>query len=269
MTRVPEADGGDTGATTFELREVSVRRGATLALDRVSLTVRPGERVAIIGPSGAGKTTLIGLLNGTALATSGEVRALGCSYRHASARRIRATQRRIGTIHQRFDVVAQLRTVHNVNAGRLGVWPFWKAVLSLVLPREVHGAREALEQVGIADKLHERTGDLSGGEQQRVAIARVLVQRPDAILADEPVASLDPTRGLEIMELLLDISAGAGTTLLASLHDVDMALDKFERVIGLRSGAIAFDKRREELADDEVRTLYTIERTDEPSAAED
>ncbi|MBA0124878.1 ATP-binding cassette domain-containing protein [Haloechinothrix sp. YIM 98757] len=244
----------------FELRDVSVRLGQVEALSGVDLVVRSGERVAIIGPSGAGKTTLISLLNGTTTATRGEVRALGCPYARASARNIRATQRRIGTIHQRFDVVAQLRTVHNVNAGRLGTWPFWKAALSLVLPRDVPRVREALAQVGIRDKLHERTGDLSGGEQQRVAIARVLVQQPDAILADEPVASLDPTRGLEIMKLLLDISAESETALLASLHDVDMALDKFERVVGLRDGRIVFDKRRENLHDDEVRALYTIDQ---------
>lgn len=235
------------------------------ALAGVNLTVRSGERVAIIGPSGAGKTTLIGLLNGTVSASSGQVRSLDCDFARSPARRIRATQRRIGTIHQQFDVVDQLRTVHNVNAGRLGNWPFWKAALSLMLPRDVGPVRDALARVGIADKLNERTGDLSGGEQQRVAIARVLVQRPELILADEPVASLDPARGLEIMDLLLDLSAEGETTLLASLHDVDMALDKFERVVGLRAGRVAFDKRRTDLLDKEITALYTIEHQAGPS----
>lgn len=245
----------------FELRAAGVRLGTVTALAGVDLEVAAGERVAIIGPSGAGKTSLIGLLNGTVAATTGQVRVLGCDYRHASARQIRATQRRIGTIHQRFDLVDQLRTVHNVNAGRLGSWPFWKAAVSLVLPRDVQRVRAALERVGIGDKLHERTGDLSGGEQQRVAIARVLVQEPSAILADEPVASLDPARGLEVMNLLLDLSAEAGVTLLASLHDVDMALGRFERVVGLREGRIAFDKPRPNLLESEVDALYAIERT--------
>lgn len=153
--------------------------------------------------------------------------------------------------------------MHNVNAGRLGSWPFWKAALSLLLPRDVQRVHAALDRVGIGDKMHKRTGDLSGGEQQRVAIARVLVQDPLAILADEPVASLDPARGREIMSLLLELSTEAGVTLLASLHDVDMALDSFERVVGLRAGRIAFDKRRADLRPDEIAALYAFERAPE------
>ncbi|MPY97383.1 MAG: ATP-binding cassette domain-containing protein [Actinophytocola sp.] len=248
----------------FALDGVGVSYGKNTALARVDLTVEPGERIAIIGPSGAGKSTLIGVLNGTVAATSGEVTALGCDYRRAPAREIRKSQRRVGTIHQRFDLVEQLRTVHNVNAGRLGSWPFWKAALSLLLPRDVQRVRAALDRVGIGDKLHHRTGDLSGGEQQRVAIARVLVQDPVMILADEPVASIDPARGREIMSLLLELSAEAGVTLLACLHDVDMALGSFERVVGLRAGQIAFDKKRADLTDDEVDALYAFERATEP-----
>jgi phosphonate transport system ATP-binding protein len=243
----------------FELRQAGVRWGSTDALAEVDLVVMPGERVAIIGPSGAGKTTLLGLLNGTVAATSGQVRALGCRYTGASQRQIRAVQRRIGTIHQRFDLVDQLRTVHNVNAGRLGSWPFWKAAVSLLLPRDVEPVRTALHRVGIGDKLHERTGDLSGGEQQRVAVARILVQEPDAILADEPVASLDPARGRQIMRHLLDHTAEEGATLHHRQHAVDMALGKFERVVGLRAGRVAFDKRRADLLDDEVRALYAFD----------
>lgn len=247
----------------FTLSAVGVRYGATTALADIDLTIRSGERVAIIGPSGAGKSSLIGVLNGTVAATSGRVRALGCDYRSAPARSVRVTQRRIGTIHQQFGLVDQLRTVHNVNAGRLGSWPFWKAALSLLLPRDVQRVHAALDRVGIGDKMHKRTGDLSGGEQQRVAIARVLVQDPLAILADEPVASLDPARGREIMSLLLGLSTEAGVTLLASLHDVDMALDRFERVVGLRAGRIAFDKRRADLRPGEIAALYAFERAPE------
>jgi phosphonate transport system ATP-binding protein len=254
-------DGERQDEPTFELRGATVRFDALTALRDIDLTVRRGERVAVIGPSGAGKSSLIGLLNGTVTATGGYVRTLGCVYGEASARRIRQTRQRIGTIHQRFDLVDQLRTVHNVNAGRLGGWPFWKAALSLVLPRDVERVRVALERVGIADKLHERTGDLSGGEQQRVAIARVLVQQPAAILADEPVASLDPARGREIMDLLLDLGSESDATLLASLHDVDMALARFERVVGLRAGRVVFDKARSELTDSEVTALYALERS--------
>lgn len=248
----------------FALSGVGVSYGKNTALTGIDLTVEPGERIAIIGPSGAGKSTLIGVLNGTVAATNGEVTALGCDYRRARAREIRRSQHRVGTIHQRFDLVEQLRVVHNVNAGRLGSWPFWKAALSLLLPRDVQRVQAALNRVGIGDKLHHRTGDLSGGEQQRVAIARVLVQDPVMILADEPVASIDPARGREIMSLLLELSAEAGVTLLACLHDVEMALGSFERVVGLRAGQIAFDKKRADLTDDEVDALYAFERATEP-----
>jgi phosphonate transport system ATP-binding protein len=247
----------------FELADVSVRYGSVHALNDVNLTVRRGERVTVIGPSGAGKSSVIGLLNGTIMPTRGRVRVLGQDLATVAARALRAVQCRIGTIHQQFDLVEQLRVVNNVNAGRLGTWPFWKAALSLVRPREVDRVHRALERVGIADKLYARTGDLSGGEQQRVAIARVLVQRPAAVLADEPVASLDPARGREIVNLLHDISAETGTTLLASLHDVDIALDRFERVVGLRHGRIVFDTTPERLNGHEIDRLYAIERQPE------
>ena len=249
----------------FDLHDVGVRFGATKVLTGVRLAIRAGERVAVIGPSGAGKSTLIGLLNGTVTATQGSVRALDCPYGEATARRVRAAQQKIGTIHQQFDLVGELRTVHNVNAGRLGAWPFWKAALSLLLPRDVQPVRAALDRVGIGDKYNSRTGDLSGGEQQRVAIARVLVQRPQVILADEPVASLDPARGLEIVNLLLDLSVETGTTFVASLHDVEMALGRFERVVGLREGQIAFDKSAAELTENEIADLYLLERAEEPA----
>jgi phosphonate transport system ATP-binding protein len=243
----------------FELTDVSVRYGHVHALSRINLTVQQGERVAVIGPSGAGKSSAIGLLNGTLMPTDGRVRVLHCDLAAATARQLRDVQRKLGTIHQQFDLVEQLRVVNNVNAGRLGAWPFWKAVLSLLLPREVPKVCQALDRVGIGEKLHMRTGDLSGGEQQRVAIARVLVQQPVAVLADEPIASLDPARGAEIINLLHDISIETGTTLLASLHDVDIALERFQRVIGLRCGRIAFDAQPTDLKREDLAALYALE----------
>lgn len=245
----------------FQLRAASVQFADCAALQDVDLTVTPGERIAVIGPSGAGKSSLIGLLNGTVVADDGTVEALGFDYAHASTRQLRSVQRRVGTIHQHFDLVEQLRTVHNVNAGRLGGWPLWKAVLSLILPRDTVPVRQALARVGIPDKLYSRTGDLSGGEKQRVAIARVLVQQPVAILADEPVASLDPVRGKEIINLLHDIAEAAGVTLLASLHDVSMAMHRFERIIGLRDGRIVFDRPPEGLDPTMLGELYRLSAT--------
>ncbi len=246
-------------APVFELEGAGIRYGTVRALRGVDLNVGRGERVAVIGPSGAGKSSLIGLLNGTLVPTQGRVRVLGRDLAASSPRELRDVQRRLGTIHQQFDLVNELRAVHNVNAGRIGSWPLWRAVLSLLLPREVASARLAMERVGIGGKLYARTEDLSGGEQQRVAIARVLVQQPAAILADEPVASLDPARGREIVNLLHDITAETGATLLASLHDVQLAMGRFERVIGLRDGLVAFDAAPARLAQGEIDTLYALE----------
>lgn len=252
------------GDAVFQLRGAGVRFASGQALAGVDVEIERGERVAVIGPSGAGKSSLIAVLNGTLALTEGTVRVLGRDYATASARDLRRVQRRLGTIHQQFDLVDQLRCVHNVNAGRLGSWSIWKAALSLIVPRDLQQVQRALERVGIGDKLDARTGDLSGGEQQRVAIARVLVQQPVAILADEPVASLDPVRGEEIVNLLHDISIEEGLTLLASLHDVGLALERFDRVIGLRGGRIAFDTSPSLLGRGEIDALYSLERQRNP-----
>lgn len=245
---------------TFEMRGAGVSFGTVTAVRGCDLRIGVGEQVAVIGPSGAGKSSLIGLLNGTIAPTEGSVTALGCDYAEARPSELRRVQRRIGTIYQHFALVEELRTVHNVNAGRLGSWPFWKAAVSLISPRDVETVEQALYRVGIGEKLYTRTSMLSGGQKQRVAIARVLVQRPAAILADEPIASLDPRRGREIINLLHDISVEFGITLLASLHDVDVALRRFERVIGLRGGRVVFDSDPGKLPRAAVDDLYSLER---------
>src|SRR5690606_19041899 len=145
----------------------------------LDLQVHAGERVALVGPSGAGKSTLLRLCTGAVRPSAGEVEVLGQSLVRGSARAHDAVRRRIGTIHQRLHLVGRLKVVHNVNAGHLGRWNTWQALTSLARPREVEQARAALARTGIADKLHTRTDRLSGGEQQRVALARVLVQDPD------------------------------------------------------------------------------------------
>lgn len=242
----------------FELRNVSQRFGALPALSDINLRIIAGERVALAGPSGAGKSTLIKLLNGTLLPTAGEVWALGHNLADLSPRALRRVQRQIGTVYQQFHLVDSLRVIHNVNAGHLGRWSFLKSVLSLVWPLEVESAAQALAQVGIPEKIYARTDQLSGGEQQRVAIARVLLQQPRAILADEPVASLDPERGREIMDLLRRLSQETRKTLVASLHQVDFARSHCERFVGLRQGRMLFDAPANAVTPDMVAALYRI-----------
>ncbi|MFN2505273.1 MAG: phosphonate ABC transporter ATP-binding protein [Acidimicrobiales bacterium] len=245
--------------TVFALRGVAVRFGALVALEGVDLDIRAGERVAVVGPSGAGKSTLLGVLNGTVQPSEGRVEALGQELSGLRPRQLRSVQRRIGAIHQQFDLVDSLRVVHNVNAGRLGEWSLARAAWSLLSPREVDRVEAALARVGISEKLYERTNRLSGGQQQRVALARVLVQDPVAILADEPISSLDPARGREVMNLLRDLAVELGRTLVVSVHAFEYALSHFDRVVGLRSGRVLFDAPAAEVDAAMAEELYRID----------
>lgn len=172
---------------------------------------------------------------------------------------LRQIQRQIGTIYQQFHLVDNLRVIHNVNAGHLGRWSFFKAAVSLISPREVATAARVLNQVGIAEKLYERTDRLSGGQQQRVAIARALVQNPSAILADEPISSLDPERSREIIQMLRQLSQDSGKTLVTSLHAFEYARNYYERIIGLRQGRILFDAPPLAVSPRMVEELYRTE----------
>ncbi|MGH8065803.1 MAG: phosphonate ABC transporter ATP-binding protein [Candidatus Entotheonellia bacterium] len=228
----------------------------TVAVDEVTLDIQAGERVAVIGPSGAGKTTLFRLLNATLRPTSGRLWFDEADLESLSGRRLRHLRRRIGTVYQQHNLVPQLRVINNVLAGRLGRWSLPKALLSLMSPQERSIALGALEQVGIPEKLYTRTAHLSGGQQQRVAIARALVQDPDVILADEPVSSVDPTLGRTIIELLMQLTETHKKTLVANLHAVSFALDFFPRVIGFRQGRVAFDLPSAAVTDKVMADLY-------------
>jgi len=243
----------------FTLTNVTKQFGNLAALHDVSLRIEPGERVALVGPSGAGKSTLIGLLNGTQQADAGQVQLLGRDVTQLHPKQLRTVQKRIGTIYQQFHLVDNLAVIHNVNAGQLGHWSLWRALLSLLRPSDTTTVYEALRKVGIPEKLYERTGQLSGGQQQRVALARVLVQNPDVILADEPIASLDPERAREIMDLLSHLAQEMGKTLVVSVHAVEFAYSHCERIIGLRDGRILFDAPANQVTPDQVNSLYRID----------
>jgi len=232
------------------------RFGGHRALADVDLTVRQGERVAVLGPSGAGKSTLLALLNGAWPATSGVVEVLGEDLGALSHGRRRLVQRRIGLVSQRLDLIDQVRVLHNVNAGRLGRWPTWRALMSLTLARPDAEVRDALERVGLGWAASERTERLSGGERQRVAIARLLVQQPELVLADEPVSSLDPGRAEEILGLLR--VASAGSALVLSLHQPELAQEHCTRAIGLLGGEIVFDLPVDQLDPARLTALYAL-----------
>jgi len=227
-----------------------------VALNGIHLGIQKGERVALIGPSGAGKTTLFRLLNYTLRPTSGKLWINGEDVENLHGRRLRQARRLIGTVYQQHNLVPRLSVIHNVLAGQLGRWSTLRSLTSLAKPHEMEIAHKALSQVGIPDKIFERTDELSGGQQQRVAVARVLVQDPEVILADEPVSSVDPTLASTIVRLLIDISESTRKTLVVSLHSVDLALAYFPRVIGVKHGKAAFDLAPDKISEAMLEDLY-------------
>lgn len=235
------------------------------ALSGISLAADRGERIALIGPSGAGKTSLLGVL-GTALAPQeGSVAVLGCRVGLPSGSPNRALRARIGTVHQAPPIPPRQRVVTAVLAGRLGQWPAWKSLLSLLYPLDVAGARAALERVELGEKLFSRCDQISGGQLQRAGIARVLYQQAELILADEPVSALDPALALSTVRLLVDDTARRGATLVASLHAVDLALACFPRIVGVKAGEIAFDLPAAEVTDTLLHELYASEGQELPT----
>ena len=238
--------------------------GKNRGLASLNIAIYPGERVALVGPSGSGKTTLLRLLAGALVPDEGPGAVVidGKSPGHLKPGRELASL--VGIVSQRFDLVPHLPVLHNVLAGRLGHWSLARSILSLVWPMERRAAQQALARVGIADKINERPGHLSGGEQQRVAIARMMMQSPLVILADEPVASLDPARAEEVMDLLVRLvswngdDGSSGRTLIASLHTASLIRRHFTRVIGLRESRVQFDLPASELDDAVLDELYDL-----------
>jgi phosphonate transport system ATP-binding protein len=245
----------------LRLSDVVVHLGGNPVLRGVNLDVACGERVALLGPSGAGKTTLLRVVNGVIVPRSGAVEVQGVNLQDLEPGALRRLRSRIGFVHQDHSLVSNLRVLHNVLAGRLGQRGFWSSLRNaLYTPRvdllEIH---RILERVGIGDKLYQRTDSLSGGQQQRVALARALYQQPRTLLADEPVASVDPTRSRDLLKLMNELATEEGWTLLVSIHDIELAREFFPRIIGLREGKVQFDGPAESLTNEMVRDLYRID----------
>ena len=239
----------------LEFAHADLRLADSALLTGVSLAVRPGEKVALIGPSGAGKTTLLRLAAALSWPTSGVVRVLGQRTDALRGRALRRLRRRVGLLHQHDNLVPQLRVVHNVLMGRLGDWSLPEALWSLLRPREVDRAHAALTRVELGERLWALPDELSGGEQQRVAIARLLLQDPELVLADEPVSALDVRLGREVLRLLLRLAAGH-RALLVSLHSLGLLDAGFDRVVALRRGRVVHDGPPEEFDRARLADLY-------------
>ena len=245
---------------SFELTQTGlIHANGQRALRAVTLAAARGERLAIIGPSGAGKTTLLRILASSLRPTEGRVTVLESNPWQLSGSQLKRLRARVGVIHQAPPIPPRQRVITAVLAGRLGIWPWWKSALSLIYPADIAGAREQLARLDLADRLFERCDMLSGGQLQRVGVARVLYQGPDLLLADEPVSAMDPVLADLTVNQLQTEATKRGVTLVASLHAVDVALRWFPRVIGLRAGEIAFDLPSGKVTDRVLRELYASE----------
>ncbi len=235
----------------------------------LNLAIEPGEFVVIVGSSGAGKSTLLRAVNGLNALTSGTVEIDGQPVATNSTRELRRLRKRIGMIFQDFRLVKRLTVMSNVLIGRLGHVPSWRSMLGLWPREDREIAIDALERVGIADKAWVKASQLSGGQQQRVGVARALAQQPAIILADEPVASLDPVTTHQIMKDLVRINRELGITTLVNLHFLDIAREYGQRIVGLRFGELVYDGAARDVTDDDFRDIYGRDFTEDDLLEED
>lgn len=241
----------------IEFDSVSVTyRGGVEALRDINLTIDDGEFVVIVGLSGAGKSTLLRVLNGLVPATSGSITVDGAQVVGARGAQLREIRRHIGMIFQTFNLATRTTVMNNVLMGRLATVPAWRSTLGLWPAADREAAFQALERVGIVDKAYVRASNLSGGQQQRVGIARALAQEPSVMLADEPVAALDPVTSHQVMGDLRRINQELGITTLINLHFLDLARRYGQRLIGLRAGQVVFDGDIADVDDDTFREIY-------------
>jgi phosphonate transport system ATP-binding protein len=240
--------------------------GARRALDGVALAVGRGEMIGLIGPSGAGKSTLLRAINGLVVLDAGDgtIEAFGQSVQRDGrvSERVRQLRARIGMVFQQFNLVGRLSLYTNVALGMLGRISFWRGLFGLWPAEEKTAVMSALARVGVAEYAGQRAGTLSGGQQQRAAIARALVQGAEVILADEPVASLDPVAARRVMELLCDLNARDAISIVVSLHQVDYALRYCPRVVALKAGRVVFDGPSGALDRDRLVEIYGPEIED-------
>ena len=226
------------------------------ALKDINLTIEQGEFVARIGLSGAGKSTLIRTINRMHDITDGTLTVDGVNVMELKGARLRQFRRNIGMIFQSFNLVTRTTVIKNVLTSRVPELPFWRALLGAYPKKDKLEALEALDKVGILDKAFVRADQLSGGQQQRVALARTLAQNPKIILADEPVASLDPVTAKQVMDDFRRINREMNISVLINIHHVDLALQYADRVIGIKAGEVVYDGPASEVNEAVLAEVY-------------
>jgi phosphonate transport system ATP-binding protein len=253
-------------AAVLSVRQASRTFGPRRALDDVSLSVAPGEMVALIGPSGSGKSTLLRSISGlqTLDPGPGRIEAFGETVQAEGRlnRRVRQTRRRIGVVFQQFNLVGRLSLFTNVALGALGRVGRWRGLAGLWPAPVREAVMAALARVGVADYAGQRANTLSGGQQQRGAIARALVQQAELLLADEPVASLDPVAARRVLDILRDLNRSDRLTVVVTLHQVDYALRYCDRVLALKAGRLVYDGPPQSLNRERLIEIYGAEFED-------
>ena len=226
------------------------------ALNGVSLSVSEPQVVAIIGPSGAGKSTLIRCINRLVEPTTGTIVLNGEDITSLDRTGLRRARCRIGMIFQEYNLVERLTVMENVLSGRLGNVSLWNAFRRTYPPKDVQTAYELLDHVGLSGRHNTRADNLSGGQRQRVGISRAIMQNPDLLLVDEPTASLDPKTSRQIMRLICDLARERGTPVLINIHDVALAQDFADRIVGLSEGKVVYDGLPGDLTPDVLTRIY-------------
>ncbi len=226
------------------------------ALKNINLTIEQGEFVAIIGLSGAGKSTLIRTINRMHDITEGTLTVDGTDVMTLHGKSLRAFRRRIGMIFQSFNLITRTTVIKNVLTAFVPDMPWWRATFGIFTKDEKLKALDSLDKVGILDKAFVRADQLSGGQQQRVALARTLAQNPQIILADEPVASLDPVTAKQVMDDFKRINRDMNITVLINIHHVELALQYASRVVGIRAGEIVYDGTVENVTQQVLGSIY-------------
>ena len=226
------------------------------ALKNVNLNIEQGEFVAIIGLSGAGKSTILRCINRMHDIQQGTLTVDGVDVESLSGKALRRFRRKVGMIFQSFNLVSRSTVIKNVLTADVPDMPFWRVLFGIFTKEQKMRALESLDKVGILDKAYTRSDQLSGGQQQRVALARTLNQNPSIILADEPVASLDPVTARQVMSDFVRINKEYKITILLNIHHVDLALNYCDRVIGVRAGEIVFDGPASSITQEQLDEVY-------------
>jgi len=245
----------------LSIRDLKVRYSASgpEILKGISFDVEADDFFAIIGPSGAGKSTLIRCINRLVEPKSGSITLYGEDVLKLNARKLRRTRRSIGMIFQEFNLVDRMSVMDNVLSGRLGYMGNFSALFKLFSKQDIARALAVLDRVGLNDQIDKRADQLSGGQRQRVGIARALMQDPKLLLLDAPTSSLDPKISREVMALIMEIAKEYKVPVLCNIHDVQLAMEFCNKIIGLQDGIKMFDGPTAEMNEDRLNEIYAME----------